>query len=146
MRTWILTAVLALGLAAPGSAFARIYKWVDDEGNVQYTQTPPADRPAETVVTHIPKQVPPAQHPAEGSDQQSAEGGSSGQAQAAADQKEQMKRNCEIARQNAKLLESGIRVKVKDDDGNTAVLDDQQKAAKLAETKKQVELFCNDNN
>jgi hypothetical protein len=39
----------ALIVAAPLPALAEIYRWVDAQGRVQYTQTPPPDRPAETV-------------------------------------------------------------------------------------------------
>lgn len=31
------------------SASASIYKWLDDNGKVQYTQTPPMDRPSEEI-------------------------------------------------------------------------------------------------
>lgn len=39
----------ALIVAAPFPALAEIYRWVDAQGRVHYTQTPPPDRPAETV-------------------------------------------------------------------------------------------------
>ena len=39
--------VMAAGLTT--AADARIYKWVDDQGNVQYSQTKPRDREAQTV-------------------------------------------------------------------------------------------------
>ena len=35
--------------AAPSPALAEIYRWVDAQGRVHYTQTPPPDRPAATV-------------------------------------------------------------------------------------------------
>jgi uncharacterized protein YjdB len=30
-------------------AMAEVYKWTDDNGRIQYTQTPPMDRPSETI-------------------------------------------------------------------------------------------------
>jgi len=39
----------ALIAAAPFPAPAEIYRWVDEQGRVHYTQTPPPDRPAATV-------------------------------------------------------------------------------------------------
>ncbi len=43
---------LCLGMLAAGPASATtIYKSVDEKGNVQYSQTPPKDRPSETLDT-----------------------------------------------------------------------------------------------
>lgn len=145
MRSWIVVTVLAVALAAPTSALARIYKWVDEEGNVQYTQSPPRDRPAETIETRLPKrQGAPQQSDAEPEADADAGAGGDGQEQVALEQKEQMQRNCEIARQNAKLLEAGVRVRVQDQEGNRQILDEEQIAQKRAETQRQIELFCND--
>jgi len=39
---------LGVALASPG-LLAEMYKWVDDEGQVQYSQSPPPGRPAQTI-------------------------------------------------------------------------------------------------
>jgi len=44
-----LAGLLALGLASAPAMAATIYKSVDEQGNVQYTQTPPTDRDSEVV-------------------------------------------------------------------------------------------------
>lgn len=41
--------VLVLGLALSGPATAQIYRWVDANGQVHYTQTPPPSGPAQEV-------------------------------------------------------------------------------------------------
>jgi len=47
MNKTLLLAVLIV--AAPFPVLAEIYRWVDAQGRVHYTQTPPPARPAETV-------------------------------------------------------------------------------------------------
>lgn len=44
-----LAGLLALGLASAPAMAATVYKSVDEQGNVQYTQTPPSDRESEAV-------------------------------------------------------------------------------------------------
>lgn len=42
MRIWITMCVFALSITATSSSFAsEIYKWTDEEGNVQYSDRPP---------------------------------------------------------------------------------------------------------
>ncbi|NIR30766.1 MAG: DUF4124 domain-containing protein [Gammaproteobacteria bacterium] len=141
MRSWIVVTLLAVALAAPSSALARVYKWVDDEGNVQYSQSPPSDRPAETIETRVPTR--PSTDEGNEGKEPDAEAGD-GAEQVAMDRQAQKQRNCEIARENAKLLEAGVRVQVRDGEGNPQMLDEEQMAQKLEESRRQIELFCND--
>lgn len=49
-RAGTLTAIaIAMLLATPSTAAAEIYRWVDDEGVVHYSQQPPGDRAAKRV-------------------------------------------------------------------------------------------------
>ncbi|HDP89226.1 MAG TPA: DUF4124 domain-containing protein [Thioalkalivibrio sp.] len=57
--TGLLTALCLCLVTVP--TVAAMYKWADDEGNTQYSQTPPMDRPSETL--NAPK-APPAPPPA----------------------------------------------------------------------------------
>ena len=41
--------LIALLLTISLSVNAQIYKWVDDNGNIQYSQTPPMDRDAQVL-------------------------------------------------------------------------------------------------
>lgn len=144
MRSWIVVTVLAVALAASSSALARVYKWVDDEGNVQYTQSPPPDRPAETIQTRVPDRSGTEEGNRQWQTDEEAGNADEGTGQVAMERKEQKQRNCEIARKNAELLEAGVRVQVRDDEGNPQVLDDEQMARKLEESQRQIELFCQD--
>lgn len=143
MRSWIVVTVLAAALAAPSSALARVYKWVDDEGNVQYSQRPPSDRPAETIETRVPER-PSTDQGDKAADAEEGNGTAAEGEQVAMDREAQNKRNCEIARRNAELLEAGARVQVRDSEGNAQVLDEEQMAQKLKESRRQMELFCDD--
>jgi len=146
MRTWILAAAIVMLVAPAQDAAARIYKWVDEEGNVQYTQKPPPDRPSETVdvATSGPSTAPEDEQ--EGEQSADAEPGEAEQApapeQLAMEQEEQIRQNCEIARNNLKLLESGVRVQTRDEAGNPVILDDEAREEELAEARKQVQTFC----
>lgn len=54
---------LVLLLALPGLASAEIYRWVDAQGHVHYTQTPPPDSKAQKVT---PQGVTPPADPGKG--------------------------------------------------------------------------------
>ncbi|MEM7253609.1 MAG: DUF4124 domain-containing protein [Pseudomonadota bacterium] len=140
--------ILSLGLLATDEASARIYKWVDDKGNVHFGERPPTDGNAEEIKTrqtHITDDQAKAQLKAltdkssESSknrevveqDQQQAE---------AVDARR--KENCEIAQNNLKLLESKNRVQTKGEDGEKFYLDDDTRQHKISLSKKQIAEFC----
>ena len=140
---------VALGLATSASYAGRTYKWVDDQGVVHYTQHPPRGRQAEIFNPHssavseesanarleaLTEKVEAAQEARELKDdilsQELA-------------RRERIKKNCQIARKNLVTLETAARVQDKDEGGNPYFLDDGQKQARIAETKQQVETYCN---
>jgi len=51
----ILVLIVLVGMCtfSSRSSMAQIYKWVDDEGNVHFTDLPPADKKTEQVATQI---------------------------------------------------------------------------------------------
>ena len=56
---------------------------------------------------------------------------------------EQQQQNCERAQRNLAILESETDVVRTDADGNKVVLADEQRAAALEQTRKDVEYWCN---
>ena len=56
---------------------------------------------------------------------------------------EQQQQNCERAQRNLAILESDTDVVRTDADGNKVVLADEQRAAALEQTRKDVEYWCN---
>ena len=147
----LLSAVLIATTLAPfEDAGARVYKWVDEDGNVQYTQTRPPDRPAETVEPRYYQ--PPA--PADGADPTTTKTASKeGDKPEKETEKEETeyadpktveefrKKNCELARKNLETLQqpSG---RIRIEDGKGGFLDDAGKQAKIEETKRQVAENC----
>lgn len=151
----ILAHALALVLAvAPTFATAgQVYRWLDADGSVQYSERPPVGVRAEPVPLHyapagkdqaadelkrlrersgLGGATPPAATPTQG--QPTAE--------QRAEQERQRAENCRTAQENLRVLETAQRVMAKDAQGNDVRLDDAQKQARLEETRRQIEKFC----
>lgn len=150
MQMRILTLALAVSVL-PAVALAAVYKWTDSEGNVHYTQTPPPDQKAETVETHTGVSADEAKQNLEALKQKAGDKGAGEQAapeqteeqkKVAMEQEELRKKNCEVARQNLQVLQGGGRVQVKDEGGNTVLLDDAAMKAKLEESRAYIKENC----
>ncbi len=150
MKLLIIILTLALSLTGQTVA-AKMYKWVDENGVVQYTQSPP---PAGRKATVVKK------HSHGVTDQQADENlrGLTDKASneqkdrefkkeyASADEQraERLKKNCEIARENLRILQNAPRIRLQSDDGGDAsFLTEEQKQQKVAEAQKQINNNCN---
>ena len=143
----LLILVLSAALAAAPAA-ARMYKWVDDQGVVQYTQHPPPDREAQTIEPRAPAV----------SDSQAAETLEAIREKAEAARKDRqfgedyssfvqerearIQKNCEIARENLRVLQTASRVQAKDADGNPYFIDDKDRDSRIKQAEKQIEDNC----
>jgi len=127
---------------------ARMYKWVDDDGNVQYTQHPPPDREAKELKT---RKAPISDEDADlelerltdkadtaRKDREFGEGF----AAETKDREARLKKNCETSRENLRVLQQNARVQKTDKDGKTSFLTPEQHKAKVEQTKAQVEDNC----
>jgi len=149
-RIWIAAIALAPALwaSAPVQA-AKLYKWVDEQGNVTYSQTKPPDREAETIrLRSATLDASGAQDrldelndraAAQQKDREFAENS----ATATAERDERMTSNCEIARQNMRILKTTSRIQDKDADGEPYFLDEAGIQAKIASTQRQIDNNCN---
>jgi len=138
-----------LALAFVPGAEAALYKWVDAEGNVSYSDKPPPEVNAEEVKQYS------SGISAEESQQKLDEITDKADAQQKdrelkddiakqqTERDETIKKNCDIARKNKSLLETTARVTLKDRDGNDYFLEDDQREAKLADANAQVQRYCN---
>lgn len=139
-----LTGVMAL--CAPASA--EMYKWVDDEGNVQYTQTPPPDRQAETI-----KPPPSVDSESAGKtltekkqqldmrrqqDSRAAE-----ETQKVAAEAAKKKQACEAARQSLEKLQSTPRVYEKDAYGDRRRIAEEERQKRISEAQERIGKTCN---
>jgi len=142
--------MLALALAStPLVAHAAIYKWVDEDGNVVYSQQKP---PGYTKVEVLEEPSPPvsdeeAKEQLESLREKAEAAGEERDlkekvAEEIAEREERIKKNCEIARQNLALLETPARVTLQDAEGNPYFLEEEERQAKIEEARDQVARYC----
>jgi len=146
MRPLHITLPVAMTLMLlAGAAPAKLYKWVDEQGNVTYSERKPPDRPVEEVkllgvpsvsneeaqqrLDQLNEKAETASKDREFKNTVTAE---------VAEREKRLKENCETARQNLRVLESASRVQ----DQSGQFMDDAQREARLAQTRKDVEDNC----
>lgn len=132
-------ALSLLLLAASPAMAADTYKWTDDNGQVQYTQIPPKDRPYETIRTRVKDPAPPVKplygnKPTENTDK--------GDVASAKAEAEKLARNCEVAKQNKDMLTTAAKVRFKDKDGVERHMTDDERKEKLQATELQIQSYC----
>lgn len=144
-----LIALALIGL----NAHAGLNKWVDAEGKVHYSDTPPPDAKTESVrniagkgqadspASYSPKSV--AEREAEWR-KNKAEKDETAQKKSQQDEQAKVKQqNCENARQNVRTLEEGGRVVTYDANGEKSYMDDEARAKRLEEARKVIASNCN---
>jgi len=142
-------ALALLGL----NAHAGLNKWVDAEGKVHYSDTPPPTAKTESVrniagkgqadapASYSPKSV--AEREAEWR-KNKAEKDETAQKKSQQDEQAMVKQqNCENARQNVRTLEEGGRVVTYDANGEKSYMDDEARAKRLEEARKAIASNCN---
>jgi hypothetical protein len=142
----LLLACLLLPPAVP----AEVYKWVDEEGRIHYGDARPRDGEAEVVPTPPP---PPDEEVLRANRrldafQETERTGDKSRAQEAkeAARAEREERNrearCRAARQHLHVLGLERPLYHLDEQGNRAYLEDDQRAAEVAEVRKRVKEYC----
>jgi len=139
--------ILALAAAAPAGA-AKLYKWVDEDGNVTYSQQRPPNQQAETIrlrsstlssegaeerLDRLNEQA---------NEQQKDRDFAENSASATRERDERMANNCKIARENMRILRTTSRIQAKDSNGEPYFLDDDGIQSKIAETQRQIDNNC----
>ncbi len=144
-RGWVLIWAFALSSQSMG---AGIYKWVDEQGNVQYTQTPPPDKPATRFETR-PEPVDTKgaleklKQQKEKSDGFFKERDKQVKEQEKSEQEAaQRSENCTRARENLKQLETTNRLFRKNEEGDRVKMTEEDRQAGTATAKSQIEEFC----
>ena len=146
--SWVVAGLaVSLALLCP-PAEAKLYKWVDDNGNVTYSQQKPPDRKAQTLeLKGVESPDPEAAEKLEQlkdreqsrrKDREFAKE----QTDAAKAREARLKQNCEIARQNVRILKDSPRVQDKDESGEAYFLDDAQRKSRLQQAEQQVKDYC----
>lgn len=130
---------LMLLLAFP--AQAAMYKWVDRDGNVIYSELPPPDAkdvkaiaPPPRVPEAVPAPVAPAAQPAQDVQKDQAN------AKQIARFEEARRKNCEAAKRNLETYRIARRIRTADQE--LIVLDDATRAARIEQAEKDVATYC----
>ncbi|MGH8489346.1 MAG: DUF4124 domain-containing protein [Gammaproteobacteria bacterium] len=145
-RGTLLCVTLGVALASPG-LLAEMYKWVDDQGQVQYSQSPPPGRPAQTIKSPPKADSKSARETLEQQLKDAEIRSDKRQEQAETDQKTkeeagERKAACEAARDKLTRLEANPRIlRVEKDESRTRLSEEERQAA-IVEARTQVEKHC----
>ena len=135
MRILLLTAMILFAT----SASAGLYKWVDSDGNVHYSQKPPRDTQYKRL-----KAPPPAPEDAKSPYQTpvAPKEKPDGTVKKLTDKNLKIRaENCEKAKKN--LTNFQIHRRIKDKDGNVTVIDDKDRQKEIENAQKAIRDFCN---
>jgi hypothetical protein len=145
-------AIISLALISL-NAHAGMNKWVDAEGKVHYSDTPPPEVKTQTVrnvsgkdQVDAPASYSPKSYAEREAEMKKAKQGKEEESKKKAEQDamaDAKRHNCEAARQNARNLEAGGRVVTYDAKGERVDLDDSARAQRLEEARKGIKDNCN---
>ncbi|MDD2701935.1 MAG: DUF4124 domain-containing protein [Sideroxydans sp.] len=145
------TALLLLSFISL-SAHAALNKWVDAEGKVHYSDSPPADAKVESVrnIAGKGQEAAPADISPKSYSQREAElrkarlekkEAAENSAREAAQQQER-KQICAAARENLRALENGTRLVTYDENGEKRFIDDADRAQRMNNARETVKANC----
>jgi len=138
---------ITLLLLAASSTMAAMYKWVDDEGNIHYSQTPPMERQSEQIEKpRMP--APPPKADAAPADTTTAEPTAGTESEGPSEEeiraeKERVAEECRRARQWISEIENKPRLRVRDDSGNLRYLTEEERQARLKQAQDYLRKYCN---
>jgi hypothetical protein len=132
--------ICALLLTALPLQAASRKKWVDDDGNVHYGDSPPVSAKTENVhvlsaPTNPGKALPRLSIP-DGSDS-SGGGGDDGNVPP-----EQARVACDVAKEDLKVISSSSRIRLKSPDGTTRYMTNEEIAERKAQAEADAKRFC----
>ena len=139
--------VLALSLALP--AGAQIYQWKDESGKTVISDKPPVGHvrqqrqvSAGTQTTKAAATPSPADRELEFRKRQKDAQESSEKARKAETESAEKRENCDNARRQLQMLESGERIALRDDKGERYFMEDQQREQETAKARSFVDAHC----
>lgn len=138
--------LLACALAFSAGAPAQLYKWVDKDGRVTYSDQPPPSVQSKQI--NVNTGLPTAASRSALERDKELEKGRQAAKEKAKTAEEEGKRaevereNCRRARANLASLASDGRVAMYDEKGERTILDDAQLAAERAKAQKAVDEYC----
>ena len=134
MRILLLTTMMIIA----ASASAGLYKWVDNEGNVHYSQKRPPDQQYKRL--KAPPSAPENSKPLYQQTKQESKGSNTAAAETAKNEKVR-EENCNNAKKSLKTYQ--LYKRVRDKDGNITVIDDNIRAEKIKNAQQAISELCN---
>jgi len=133
--------VLALALSTSLNAGA-IHKWVDDNGNVHYSDSPPTKSKSENVRVQSAPSDPGKALPRLNTPDSSnlAAGGAGNEQKVSA---ERASKICASAKADLDVISNSDRIKLQTADGSVRYLSDEEIAERKATSQAEVDRFCN---
>ena len=129
-------------LVVSSATTAAMYKWVDDEGNVHYSQNPPVGRAAEAIkATPAPPASTSSSDSAPTTGEQQQEGTPPAQQPVPQMDPKVMKENCARARSNLETLTNHPRIRVPEGD-SLRVIGEEERQAMIQDAKDQISEYC----
>lgn len=131
--------VLAIFMIFTHSAFAGLYKWVDEEGNVNYSQNPPKNTSYKTLKAPPPppKNAKPAY--SINNDEEATEKTIKAEL---AKNRALREKNCEIGKNNLRSYQTYRRIQ--NEDGSITRVDEKERARQIESAKDLIRDFCSE--
>jgi hypothetical protein len=149
-RLPVVWTLLVFATASPAADTQDIYKWTNDQGEVQYTQFPPPgrqveilhgvrppDESPETAGNDLQKQLEAVEQQNEKQQQENRD------AEQRAEIQKIRKQNCEIAHKNLVNLNRGGNVRYMGPNGEAIRLTEEERQKRIDETNQQIKENCN---
>ena len=146
---WPNTAVLVLALALGGSAAAEMYKSVDEDGNVVFSQTPPRGKESEVIKPRYAKQPAGAVKSTPGSTAETdgAGGDAAGKTpkELTPEQLVIKKQNCTNAKEQLAQMQGprANRLQYVNENNERAFLTEDQRNSRISKAQKALKEYCN---
>lgn len=139
--------LLAVFLALSPVALAQLYKWVDKDGRVFYSDQPPPSQPSQQIRVAPPPDKGAPQPTAVARDKELEKGRTEARekekaAEEAARKSEADKESCRNAQGYLRTVSAGGRIATYDAKGEPILLDDKQLAAERVKAQKAVDEYC----
>jgi len=145
-----LTYLLSLSAAMLISfdSMAKMYKWVDEEGNTHYSQSPPLGQSSEQIAPPPSVDTESAQKALEKRREAFSE---ADEAKAKADEEQRKKddelalkeKNCRLSKSRLDALQNTRRIRSVDDEGNVSRATEEERQSRVEDTKQKVKKWCN---
>ena len=143
------SALIVAALLAAAAVHAQVFEWKDESGKTHYSDMPPPGNARELrkiesapPATGSPTQKTAADRELEFRKRQKESQTNSEKASKEQTASTERKENCDNARRQLQLLESGERIALRDDKGERYYMDDAQREQEITKARQAMQSFC----